>query len=482
MGTLASFRNWLRPIFYLGNNWLSLLGATLTTSSAVTLLLFWISEIFRGGAVPSYTGIIFFLILPTVFVVGLALIPAGFLWRRRKLRSQGQLPAAYPSVNLRDPLLRRAGLLVGVATIVNIVLLSTATYHAVQYTDSVQFCGQTCHSVMAPEYTAYQGSPHSRVACAECHIGPGAPWFVRAKISGVRQVLAVALNTYERPIPSPVHSLRPARETCEQCHWPQKFEGDKLLVKASFEDDEGNTKLATVLLLKLGGSGGTGGVGIHGHHLDTDPRVHYLPANEQRLAISRVRYRDDDGKIVEFVASDAPEETAFAAPEQWRTMDCMDCHNRPTHTFQLPETAVDEKMADGTISPQLPFIKKEAVELLETDYSSRDEATQKLAAALNEYYRTQFPQVYAAQKPLLEKAIRGVQAIYLRNVFPEMKVSWGTYPNFLGHEDSPGCFRCHDGDHSSADGRTITQDCGACHSVLAYEEPDPEILQELSLQ
>ena len=120
----------------------------------------------------------------------------------------------YPKIDLRSPYLRRALLLVGLLTFVNFAIMGAASYKGVEYMDSAQFCGQTCHTVMSPEFTAYVNSPHSRVACVECHIGPGAPWFVKAKISGVRQVFAVTLKTYSRPIPSPVHELRPARDTC----------------------------------------------------------------------------------------------------------------------------------------------------------------------------------------------------------------------------------------------------------------------------
>lgn len=474
---------WLRPLLYLGHNPITLLGAVLTTSSAMTLIAFWVMEILHGGPIHPYTGIVFFLVLPAVFVAGLILMPGGALWRRWKLRRAGTLPESYPEFNLRDPLIRRAALWVGLATVANITLLSAATYRGVTYMDSAQFCGETCHSVMAPEYTAYRDSPHSRVGCVGCHIGPGAPWFVRAKISGVRQIFAVGLNSYSRPIPSPVHELRPARDTCEQCHWPQRFHGDKLLVKPRFADDETNTRLTTVLVLKLGGRSGGRATGIHGHHLDTQERIRYFTADRQRLVISRVQYLDDDGKTIEFASSDAAgaeEGTPIAG--EWRTMDCMDCHNRPTHAFDLPERALDELMAAGQVSTQLPFIKKKATEVLRADYPDRPTATRKIAEALNEFYQVNYPAIHEEQRALLAAAVERVQAVYLRNVFPDMNVTWATYPNHLGHEDFPGCFRCHDGAHATPDGRTITQDCDACHNILAYEEANPAILEEMGLR
>jgi NapC/NirT cytochrome c family protein len=473
---------WLRPAFYLGHNAITLVGAVLTTSAAITLLSFWVFEIVKGGPIHPYAGIVFFLILPGVFGVGLVLMPLGALWRRRKLRARGELPETYPRIDLHNPVLRRALQLVALATFLNITILGTASYRGVEYMDSVQFCGQSCHTVMQPEFTAYRNSPHSRVACVQCHIGPGASWFVRSKFSGVRQVFAVSLKTYSRPIPSPVRQLRPARETCEQCHWPEKFTGDKFLVRTKFSDDEKNTPLTTVLLLKIGGHTWQGAVGIHGRHLDTAERIRYVSTDGHRQVIPRVSYLDDDGKTVEFASGEVKPSPEQLARAERRVMDCMDCHNRPTHVFQMPERAVDQEMAEGRISSQLPFIKKKAVEALRAEYPDRETARQKIVSTLSQFYRTSYPDTYREHRALVEMAGEQVAAIYLRDVFPEMKISWGTYPNNIGHEDFPGCFRCHDGNHTSADGRVITQDCNACHTILAMEESNPKILTELGMK
>ena len=284
----ARITRWLRPAVYLGQNGLSLAGAVITTSTALTLLGFWLYEIVKGGAIHPYTGIVFFLILPGVFVLGLLLIPVGLLLKRRALLGKGALPTTYPKVDFRSPLLRRAVVLVLALTFVNALILGIASYRGVEYMDSAQFCGQTCHTVMEPEYTAYKGSPHSRLGCVACHIGPGAPWFVKAKISGVRQVFAVTLKTYSRPIPSPVRELRPARDTCEQCHWPQRFLGDRLLVKTKYGDDAASTPSTTVLVMKMGGHGPDGVTGIHGRHLDEKARVAYESTDGKRQVIPRV--------------------------------------------------------------------------------------------------------------------------------------------------------------------------------------------------
>jgi hypothetical protein len=335
---------------------------------------------------------------------------------------------------------------------------------------------------MAPEYAAYQNSPHSRVACVECHIGSGAGWFVRSKLSGLRQVAAVTFHTYSRPIPSPVKYLRPARETCEQCHWPQRFTGDKFLVNTSYKDDEKNTPQTDVLLLKVGGRTRQGSVGIHGHHLADNARIRYISTDAERQTIPVVYYTDDQGKTTEFTSTDAKPTQQQLDKGEHRTMDCVDCHNRPTHAFDLPENAVDKQMSLGHISPELPYVKKKAVEVLKVDYPAREVAKQRITDELNGFYRTNYAQIYQSRRALVQQASDEIVTIYLRNIFPDMRVTWGTHPNNLGHNVSPGCFRCHDGSHTSADGQTITNDCSACHQVLAAGEENPKVLTDLGMK
>jgi nitrate/TMAO reductase-like tetraheme cytochrome c subunit len=473
---------WLRPVFFLGHNRLTLTGAVLTSGSALTMVGFWALEVLQLRHIHPYAGIILFMVLPVVFVIGLVLMPLGILLRRRRLRADGQLPETYPTIDLNVRLLQRGLVLFGGATVFNVGILATAAYKGVDYMDSPQFCGLTCHNVMAPEHTAYVGSPHARVSCTDCHIGEGASWFVRSKLSGTRQVFAVAFGTYSRPIPSPVKHLRPARETCETCHWPRRFTGDKLVVRTKYQDDEKNTPLVNVLLLKIGGHGVGGAVGIHGRHLDEASRISYVSTDGKRQVIPRVEYRDDSGKTVEFVSTEIKATPEQLARGERRQMDCMDCHNRPTHTFEMPERAVDNAMSAGAISPELPFVKKKAVELLRAEYPDRETAAVKILGGLTDYYKKEQPTAYANHRALVEAAAQQVNAIYQRNVFPNMKVGWGTYPNNIGHDDFLGCFRCHDDNHKSADGRTISQDCGTCHAVLAMEEKDPKILESLGLK
>jgi len=473
---------WLRPAAYLGQNPLTLIGAALTTSSALSLIGFWIFDILDGGAVHPYLGLIFYLFLPALFVLGLLLMPVGALWHRRKLVASGELPTVYPQADFSVSSVRHAFGWTAALTMVNLILISIASYQGVQYMDSVRFCGQTCHTVMQPEFTAYQESPHQRVACVQCHIGPGAGWFARSKLSGLRQVYAVTFHTYDRPIPTPVQQLRPARETCEQCHNPQMFTGDKLIVRVRYSDDQKNTPLTTVLLLKIGGQGVAGSVGIHGRHLDIRHLIQYTATDQHRQVIAAVSYTDTTGKAAQFIAGNTkPGEEQLRAGEH-RIMDCIDCHNRPAHSLVLPERAVDAEIAGGRISVNLPFIKKKAVEVLKVSYPDRDAAAQGIAASLNDYYRSSYPDVYRDQRALVSSAVSAVQTVYARNVFPAMNVTWGTYPNNLGHTDFPGCFRCHDGSHTTADGRTIPNDCDTCHALVAVDDPNPKVLADLGMK
>ncbi len=479
---MLRLRLWLRPIFFLSQNALSLVGVMLTTSSAVTLIAFWFYYVLLPGPPHPYIGILIFLTLPAFFVLGLLLIPAGIWLRRRALLARGETIREYPQVNFGHAVVRRGFWFLAAATAVNFVLLGTASYKGVSYMDSTEFCGETCHTVMTPEFTAYQNSPHSRVECVACHIGAGASWFVRSKLSGTRQVFAVAFHTYSRPIPSPVKYLRPARETCEQCHWPQRFTGDKFLVRSKFQDDEKNTRQTSVLVLKIGGVTWQGRTGIHGRHLEAASRIRYISIDAERQVIPVVYYLNDQGKTVVYTSTDVKATPAQLDKGEHRDMDCVDCHNRPTHTFEMPESAVDTQMATGQVSPELPYIKKEAVELLKADYPDRDTAQLRIVAGVSDFYRAKYPELYAKRRTIIQQSAEEVAAIYARNVFPAMRITWGVHPNNLGHTDFPGCFRCHDGSHTSADGQTIPNDCSTCHNLLAVDDANPKILEDLGMK
>ena len=479
--------DWVRPALFFGNNPISLAGGAITTASGVTMIGYWIAEIFGHLTDNPYLGIIFSLILPALFLLGLALIPVGVFLRRRKLQRAGQIPAEFPRIDLNDRIFRHGLDIVLVATIVNLLVVATASYHGATYMDSPQFCGRSCH-VMTPEYTAYRISPHSHVACVECHIGTGAEAYFSAKVNGTKQILEVTFHpmaplapkivpNYPTPIPSPVTSLRPARYTCEGCHTPTRFDGDKLLVKSNFADDEQNTETQTVLILHLGGVDSLSHyTGIHGVHLG---HIEYIATDPTRTAIPWVQRQNPDGSETVYAAS----ALNGAQPQgERRVMDCIDCHNRAAHTFVTAEEAINSAMAAGSISSSLPFVHKEGLELLKAAYSSQAEAAIKIPQQLEAFYRAQNPDVLTQKAELVKAAGQELVTLYDQNVFPFMNMTWGTHPNHIGHMSYPGCFRCHDGDHVAKDGSTIPQDCSVCHNLLAVEEAKPKVLSDLGIQ
>lgn len=463
-------RGRLAPLLYLANNWISLTGVVIVTTAAV-FWLFLLPFTLRGEITHPYIGILIFLLLPAFFLCGLLLIPAGIVERRRR-----GLPASFPPVNWQNPAFRRLFLFIAVTTILNLAITSQFAYGAVTYMDTTTFCGLTCHKVMDPEYTGHLNSPHARVDCVACHIGPGASWFVRSKISGTSQVFYTIFNTYPRPIPVPVENLRPARETCEACPWPQRFEFDKLVVFPKYASDENNTLTETVLLVKVGG--GSPLAGIHGAHVGPGVHIRYAYSDRARQTIPWVERVDASGRSTVYTTPGA-KSTPNGMPV--REMDCIDCHNRPSHPFELPDRALNEALASGAIPPSLPYIKKQALGIIQRPYASKDAARQQIPAAVEAFYRGSYSDLYARQTAEIAKAASAVLDVYSRNVFPEMRVGWGTYPNNIGHTDFPGCFRCHDGNHSAAGGASITQDCGACHNLLAVEESNPKILSDLGI-
>lgn len=437
----------------------------MTSLSAVLFLVVVLADFFGLHSNP-YLGIVFFLVLPAFFLVGLALMPLG-AWLERRRRRQGRAPSSqhWPRLDLNDPIHRRGALIVFVLTIANIVIVSLAAYRGIEYMDSVEFCGQVCHTVMKPEFTAHQVGPHARVACVRCHVGPGAIGLAKAKMSGTRQLLAVSFHSYARPIPTPARTLNPARDTCEQCHWPGKFHGDTVRRVYEYGEDEKNTESVTTLQVHVGGGSERLGTaqGIH-WHMNIANQVEYIATDDQRQVIPWVRVKDRFGAVREYaVEGVTPEQLAKG---ERRVMDCMDCHNRPSHVIApTAERAVNERMAANAIPKTLPFIRREAVNALKVTYESQDAASAGIAQRLRDFYRTQAAGVFATRTEDIERAVQTTTDIYRRNVFPEMNVRFGTYPSHIGHVDSPGCFRCHDDNHKTKQGKTIGQDCETCHRI-----------------
>jgi nitrate/TMAO reductase-like tetraheme cytochrome c subunit len=461
-----------RPfLVLLTSHWVSMLGVAFVTLAGCSWL-FVLPAHLRGHVDNPYIGLLIFVAIPIAFFLGLALIPIGVTLAKHRVS------AALNTVGDRRAAWRRLAVFFGVMTALNVVIGGQVTYRAVEHMETVQFCGQSCH-VMKPEFTAHLSDPHSRVACVDCHVEPGASGWAKSKMAGTRQLMGVILNNYPRPIESAMESKRLASsaETCEQCHSRDKFTAPKLRVITKYKDDEANTRNESVLMMLVGG-GSRGG--IHGVHMGPGVHIRYGAADKKRQNIPWVECRDSAARATRTYAASGVTPASMKSLAIFE-MQCVDCHNRPAHAFEVPDRAVDDAIANGKLSSNLPFVKKAGLELIKGDYETEQQAEQKIAAGLASFYQQKYPEVLNKRTDEIRSAGQALIAIYKRNVFPGLKVNWGTYPNNLGHNDYPGCFRCHDDSHATTDKKTITQDCGACHQALAVEETSPEILKTLGV-
>ena len=454
-----------RPSLF--RNYISFVGAAIVLASLASVVLLFLIEITATTENP-YVGILTYIIFPSILLVGLSIVVLGMiLERRRRHRSAPDAILPYPKLDLNDPHSRRALLVFLVVAFFFVSASAFGSYRAFEYTESVAFCGQTCHSVMKPEFTAYLAGAHARVRCVDCHVGSGAGWYARSKISGAYQLYSVTFNKYSRPITTPVHNLRPAPETCEQCHWPEKFFGAQMKVFNHYAYDERNTPRHIRMLINVGGgSPRTGAVtGIH-WHMNIANEVTYISTDSQRQVIPWVKIKDHQGNVTEYYDRTrplAPEQIA-SAPK--RKMDCVDCHNRPAHVYLPPDVAVDQSFAAGKLDTSLPYLKRQAIEALNKPYATEDEAVKTIASSLDGFYRANYGEIYQSKGEAVRGSVDEVQRIYKTYFFPEMKTNWETHPNNIGHFYSSGCFRCHDGEHVSNSGKVITNDCDVCHTVI----------------
>ena len=375
----------------------------------------------------------------------------------------------------------RNGLLFSMALfLLAFAVVTVVGYKTYQYTESSEFCGTLCHT-MEPQHARFDRSPHANVECSKCHIGPGASFFIRSKIDGVRQVFAVATNTYRRPIKSPVHNLRPARETCETCHKPSAFKDNVVKTILHYDNDPANTRIQSTLILKMGGRHEVTGrsQGIHWH---TDSEVYYVAADDQRQVILWVGVKQPDGSLREFFARDMLNvaKTSFIekarAEGKVRLMDCIDCHNRTAHYIPSPAEAIDQAISAGLIPTSIPSIRKNAIEVLSTPQMNQAEmyaAIDGLMVRRTEVASTGQPTTPVVSMPsgeVLARAAGEIKRIYASTSFPEMQANWETNPNNEKHTPFPGCFRCHDGKHvalddSGSEVQTISVKCNLCHTV-----------------
>jgi nitrate/TMAO reductase-like tetraheme cytochrome c subunit len=457
-------------------NPISLIGLALAAVAFANIVLLVLIDLLAAHPSP-YIGILAYMVAPGFLFVGLILVPIGMvIERRRRLRHVG-VPFHFARLDLNNPAQRSTVAFVLSFVVIFALVSAVGSYQAYEFTDSVDFCGQLCHKVMHPEYTAYEASPHARVACVECHVGSGASWYVKSKLSGIRQVYYTLRGTFPRPIPTPVANLRPAQQTCEQCHWPRKFWGAQLKSFVHYGDDEQNTPRVIRMLIKTGGGDpllGQAGGGIH-WHMNIANKITYFATDEQRQVIPWVRMENQAGQVTEYMVKDNPPTQAQIDKADKRRMDCIDCHNRPSHIYVPPDLSVDRSISGHSIDATLPYIKQQGVQVLIADYKSTDEAEKAIADKITQFYQDKYPQLATTKAGSIKGAVTELQRIYSTTFFPYMKVNWKTHPNNIGHFYFPGCFRCHDGNHVSKDGKVISKDCNSCHTVIEQQESGTEI-------
>jgi hypothetical protein len=425
--------------------------ATATSFVFLALLLFEL----LGYLTNPYVGLLIFITVPALFVISLLLIPIGAWWSARRRRAG--LEVTWPVIDLSQP--RQRAILAGVLalTFVNVLIVSAAGVGTVHYMERTEFCGQVCHTTMEPEFKAHQAWPHAQVACVGCHVGAGVGSFVESKLAGTRQLFHVVTNQVPRPVPTPVRALGRTSDTCAGCHTADRSHGDTVRAIREYANDEANTETVTTMQMHVGNPWGGPGAGIHRH---IALEIEYVATDDSRATIPSVRVLNARGGVKEFVADGTRPSQIDGGVR--RRMDCTDCHNRPAHTmFFTPERAIDTAIADGRIPRALAFVRRETLEAVKADYADRASADAAISKRLTEFYTART----SVDRDLLRQAIAGTQEVWSRNVFPAMRVKWGTYPNHLGHVDTPGCFRCHDDSHKANDGAVIKQDCELCHAI-----------------
>ena len=457
----------------LAYNPISIGGAVIAAGTAVLIAsLLYIQAVQRDSN--PYLGVVVYMALPPVLILGLVLIPIGMIRQRRIFERTGQAPVPqWPHIDLNLRTHRNAFFVFLFGSVAFGLISIVGGYQAYHYTESVTFCGKTCHVIMTPEHTAYQNSPHARVACVACHVGPGAGWYAKSKLSGLYQVYATARNIYPKPIPTPIKSLRPAQETCEQCHWPEKFFGMQLRRFDHYMYDENNTFWPVSMLVKTGGGDPklTETSGIH-WHMNISLKVEYIARDEQREDIPWVRVTDLEGHVTIYQDKTSPMSEEQMRTAEIRRMDCVDCHNRPSHKYNPPDRLVDLAIATGQVDPALPGIKKIATEAMAGEYETQEAALDSIANKILASYTANHPEILESNRGALDRAIAATQQYFSQNMFPEMKVRWNRYHDNLGHFLYPGCMRCHDGNHVSDAGEVVSKDCSSCHIIMMQGSGD----------
>ncbi len=447
-------------------------GVVLTTSSFVTFLILEFARMI-GVFTNTYLGLITYLLFPTLFLIGLILIPIAWQQRKKESGKSGRelLDLQFSKEETAGSFLgSKVFLSIATLSILNILFLVLASSQMLGFMDEAEFCGTACHSTMNPEWTTYQQSPHAHVKCVECHVGEGVDALIASKLNGMYQMISITFNLYERPIPTPVHQLRPARETCEKCHWPNKFYGSKLKTIVHYDMDEASTPRYTTLNLKIDETRGQK-TGIH-WHIAPENEVRYASVDDKRLEMIWVEARQKDGSVVRYMNRKILNQEKESA-ENERTMDCVDCHNRATHIYEDPSAAIDARMQKGQMDRSLPYIKREGLTAITQSFTNKEAGMDGVRKYIEGFYRRNYPKIAETKMDKIDQAAETFQSIYHRNIHPSMNIQWGSYPNFLGHGQNSGCFRCHNENMVNEKGKAISYECTTCHSILAQDETEP---------
>jgi hypothetical protein len=449
----------------------ALAGALVLAGGFLFLILLFIDI---GSSVDNpYRSLVTFVIAPFIITLGVILFLIAIWLQVRAARRRGEKVRFSFAIDPTDPAYMRNLWLFLVFAAVLIFVVAYSGTRAYEATDSVAFCGETCHEVMDPQRITYGNSPHARILCVECHIGPGASFWVKSKFDGIRQVIATVRNTYTRPIKTPVHNLRPAQETCERCHWPRQFYGEKMVTHTYYRSDKQNSPWTISLLVKIGGGNPRTGQeeGIHWHMLNQN-KVEYIATDEKRHNIVWIRMTGIDGKVTIYREPSAEMPDTTDPHVEIRRFDCMDCHNRPSHSFLPPAKGVNLALSTRRISPKLPYIRKVGLELLNAEYQTKEQARQEIEHGVWTYYRENYQNLAVEKKEFIEQAVNALQVIYSENFFPEMKTDYRARENHLSHFVNDGCFRCHDGVKENVTGEKISNGCRTCHLIVAQGASD----------
>lgn len=448
-------------------NPLTMIGVAIAVLSLIVIGFLAINEFLAKESSP-YLGIAAYIIVPSVMMVGLAVAVFGILRENRLIRLGKHKKRHLPTIDFANPQHQTAIITVVVVGSFLFVGTGIGTFKAYHAMETDAFCGTSCHVPMEPEYTAYQNGPHARVGCVQCHIGSGAGWFVKSKLSGSYQLYSVAFNKFPRPIETPIHNLRPAQQTCEQCHWPSQFFSQKLMRQTYYQSvGTGHQRSSIDLLIKVGGGNKEAGPtsGVH-WHMNISNKVTYVATDDRRQVIPWVRSEEAGGQVRIFRNKDLSFTPEDSAKGEHRQMDCIDCHNRPAHQYRNPQRMINHLMSLGWIDPELPQAKTLAVAVLEETYSTPRIAQDSIRTTIEEFYQANFPALMKSKHAQIERMVTEVQGLFAKNYFPLMNTDWKRHPDNIGHMYVLGCFRCHDGKHVDQTGKVLTNDCNACHTII----------------